>query len=389
MLFFKPKTKLLLALDVNASSIQAVVFRSRKNGKPEIIRIFQNPAVILPEANFSVLLKKIKRSLAEIFKEVRKSAFKIDGVFISLSSPWYFAQPKIIKLKKRENFELTGEMLDQYLKKAISGVKEELGRKFYVFKNELAVLESRLFKSLLNGYQVSDLRNKKIKTAELFAYISVAPRDLTEEIKRLAKENLGTDAVHFHTSSFILFEKMRETFGQEENFLIVDVGEEITEAVIVKNGFIKEISSFSKGNNFIIRRIISSLKITSEEAFSYLKMYNRNELIEDLRLKLENILKETLLEWKKSFKEILDNFYRFEGPLPEKIFMFSVAPDIAAVSFSELSDIFAGGVSPAVLAFMPAAFGDEFLKEPKFKNHKEIVILFLTLFFNRHVWQKS
>ena len=69
--------------------------------------------------------------------------------------------------------------------------------------------------------------------------------------------------------------------------------------------------------------------------------------------------------------------------------MFSVAPDIAAVSFSELSDIFAGGVSPAVLAFMPAAFGDEFLKEPKFKNHKEIVILFLTLFFNRHVWQKS
>lgn len=393
MFLLKPKTKLLLALDVNVSSIQAVVFKTRENGKPEIIRTFKNTAAILPEANFPVLLKRIKRNLTEIFKEIRKSAFKIDGVFVSLSSPWYFAQPKIIVIKKQEDFELTEEMLKQQLEKGIGSVKEKIGENFYVSKDEFTVLENRFFKSLLNGYRVSDLKNKKIKTAELYAYISVAPMDLIKEIKRIAGENFDADNVHFHSSSFILFEKMRETFGREENFLIIDVGEEITEAMIVKNGFIKEISSFSKGGNFIVRRIASSLKITPEEASSYLKMHARNELIEDLKLKVENILKEAFFEWKKFLKEILDNFYRFEGPLPERIFMFSAAsfPErfAAAASFSELSDIFMGDVPPVVSAFMPAAFGDEFLKEPTFKDQKETVVSFLTLFFNRHVWQTS
>ncbi|MEK7596226.1 MAG: hypothetical protein AAB564_01615 [Patescibacteria group bacterium] len=405
MFLSKSKTKLLLALDVNASSVRAVVFKARKNGKPEIIRIFKNTAAILPEASFPVLLKKIKRNLAEIFKEVRKSALsfsvasrylnsaKIDGVFVSLSSPWYFAQPKIIGIKKQEDFELTEEILNQQLEMGIRSVKEKLGENFYISKDEFTVLESCFFKSLLNGYRVSDLKNKKIKTAELYAYISVALLDLIKEIKRMAGENLDVDNVHFHSSSFILFEKMRETFGREESFLIIDVGEEITETMIVKNGFIKEISSFSKGGNFIVRRMASSLKIAPEEASSYLKMYNRNELIEDLKLKVENLLKEAFFEWKKSLKEILDNFYRFEGPLPERIFVFSAAPFperfAAAASFSELSDIFAGGVPPAVSAFMPAAFGNEFLKESAFKDQKEIVVSFLTLFFNRHVWQTS
>ena len=392
MFFLKPKTKLLLALNVNASTVQAVVFLARKNGKPEITRTFQKVAAFPLKADFPVLLQGIKQALAEIFKEIGKSA-PIDGVFVSLSSSWYFAQPKIIKLRERENFELTEEILDQQLEKTISSVKEEFEKKFSVSKEELAVLESRLFKILLNGYQVFDFRNKKIKTAELYAYLTVAPLGLTEEIKKIAKENLGANNVHFHTSSFILFEKMREIFGWDESFLIVDVGEEITEVMIVKSGLIKEISSFSKGGNFIIRKIISSLKITPEEAFSYLKMRGRNELIEDLKSKIENILKEAFLEWEKSFKEILDDFYRFEGPLPERIFMFNSAllPEqfAAAASFPELSDIFARGVPPVVLPFMPAAFRDEFLKESAFKDHKEIVVSFLTLFFNRHVWQKS
>ncbi|MBI5045815.1 MAG: cell division FtsA domain-containing protein [Candidatus Niyogibacteria bacterium] len=391
MQFFKPKPKLLLALDINTSSARAAVFWAHKGAKPEVVKVFKSNAKFLEKGGFTELRRGIYGALDELLKRIHKesSPRKIEGVLISFSSPWYFAAPRIIEIgKQEETFELTEKLIEEKLRSEKELMKKELAQRFKVTEKDLLVLEASLMRSFLNGYGVKDIYGKKANSASMYVYVSAVFQEMTEDIKRKIFGVFGTADVHFHTAPFILFNKIRDNF-KEEAFMIVEVGEEVTDVSLVRGGVIQEIASFARGSNFLTRHVASYFKIPLEEAVSYINMYSAGHLEAKAALKTRNIIEEGLREWKNFFEQVVGGFYETSF-VPEKVFIFgpsvmlkyfadaASSRDLARFVFADLA---------RVEQLKPETVKEEFFRGYGLKTHEETIISFLILFYNEHVWQ--
>ncbi|MEK7646796.1 MAG: hypothetical protein AAB378_00270 [Patescibacteria group bacterium] len=391
MQFFKPKTKLLLALDISTSGVRAALFWAHKGAKPEVVKVFKSNAKFLAKGGFTELRHGIYGALDDILKRIHKesSPHNIEGALVSFSSPWYFAAPRAAEISEREEiFEITEKLVEDKLRSEKDLMKKELAQRFKVVEDELLVLEASLMKSYINGYGVRNIYGKKAKSVSMHVYVSAVFREMAEDIKRKIAGVFGTEDVHFHTAPLILFNKIRENF-KEEAFMIVEVGEEVTDVSLVRGDVIQEIASFARGSNFLTRHAASYFKISPEEAVSYINMYSAGHLDADVALKMQNIMSEGLQEWKNFFAQVMTGFYETSF-VPEKVFMFG--PSVMLKYFAEAASSrdFAKFVyvdSTKVEQLKPEAVKEEFFRGYGLKTHEETMISFLVLFYNEHVWQ--
>jgi cell division ATPase FtsA len=117
---------------------------------------------------------------------------------------------------------------------------------------------------------------------------------------------------HFHNkdikfSSFLMtsFAVARDMFVHEENFLLVDIGGEITDISMVKKNVLRSSISFPLGKNFFIRGIKEKLSCSLDEAKSFLSLYKDGHGSESVNERLTPVVLETKKEWLKKFQESL------------------------------------------------------------------------------------
>lgn len=393
MFFFKPKTKLLLALDVTTSSVRAVVFWAHKNEKPEILKTFKSNSKLLPEVSFLKLQKGIHKALNDVLKNIHESFHdKIDGVFVSLDSPWYYSQTRVIDIKHNASFELTEEFLVGALKKEEKTIKSKSEERFKIKHTDLSVLEKYPMRSFLNGYGVKNIFGKKVKSAELYIYMSVVLKKMVNDINGLIKNEIGVTDVHFHTSPFIMFDMLDGIADKDSGFLLINVGEEITDVVLVHKGYLEEVVSFPRGGNFVLRRIASVFKVSPDEAISYLSMKNRKHLSRQDSEKLDKVMEKAGEGWGDLFEKALKHLHKI-SPIPANAFIFgsSLVLNVflkAAVA-EKFSELTVHSVPLDVKKLLPEIFKEKYKFGDPLKSHQNTTTLFLTLFFNKHVWQEE
>jgi len=393
MIFFKPKTKLLLALDVSTSGVKAVVFWAHKDEKPEIVKTFKSDSKLLPEVSFAKLQKGIYKALKDVLQNIHESFHdKIDTVFVSLDSPWYYSQTRIIDIEHRTPFELTQEFLDKALMKEEKEIKSKSVEKFKIDEKDLLVLEKYPMRSFLNGYGVKNIFGKKIKTAKLHIYISVVLKKIVDEISESIKNQIGVEDIHLHTSPFIMFDMLDGVADKERGFLLINVGEEISDVAFIHKGYLEEVVSFPRGGNFIVRRIASVFKISPEEALSYLNMQSSKHISKKDAEKLNEVMKKAGEEWGDLFGKALKHLHKTAPvPVDAMIFGSSHVIDIflnvaGSEDFAPLTE---NSVPLNVKKLLPEILREKYKYIEKTKSHQNTLILFLALFFNKHVWQKE
>lgn len=393
MFSFKSKTKLLLAIDVSTSGVKAVVFWAHKNEKPEILKTFKSDASLLPEVSFLKLQKGIHKALGDVLKNIHESFHdKINGVFVSLDSPWYYSQTRIIDIKHNTPFELTKEFLAKALKKEEKTIKSKSEEKFKIKGSDLSVLEKYPMRSFLNGYGVKNIFGKKVKRAELYIYMSVVLKKLVTDVEGLIKNELGVEDVHFHTSPLIMFDMLDGVADKDSGFLLINVGEEITDVVLVHKGYLEEVVSFPRGGNFVLRRIASVFKISPDEALSHLSMQSRKHLNKKDSEKLDEVMVKAGGEWGDLFEKALKHLHK-TAPIPTNAFIFGSSAVLniflKAAGAERFSELIAHSIPLSVKKLLPETLKEKYKFGDAFKSHQDTTTLFLALFFNKHVWQKE
>lgn len=303
-----PKGDLMLVIDLRSSSVGGSLFRVDKNDVPEVLFSVREP--ILQNAVFDMerFLPATLKSLDFILNKVFKSGFGAPvKVFCVLSSPWYVSETRIVNFKKEKPFIFTIDIADELLKKEVELFKAEHLAKYVEAKEEIRIIELRSIKTMLNGYETREPIDQKVEEVEMTLFLSMSPEQVLQKIEASVAKYFHFESIKFSSFTMASFAVIKNMFADKSDFLLIDVGGEVTDISMVKKNVLRESVSFPIGRNFIPRGLSQNLNISNIEAESYLSMARDGHLSKELEIKISPALNNLKMEWLKHFQESLAN----------------------------------------------------------------------------------
>ena len=324
----KDRAELALVFDIGSSSVGGSLFLIQKSGIPKIIYSIREPITTEKELSFD-------RFLALTLKSLEFTANKIcimglgapKKVFCVLSSPWYASQTRIISFKKDAPFIFNTKLADSLIEKEIKIFEEECKDKYLYTKNKIIPIELRNMQILLNGYVVPKPLNQKAQELEMMIFVSMSEEQTLEKIKDTIGKHFYSQNIKFSSFAMSSFVVARDLFLHEEDFLLMDIGGEITDISMIKKEILRSSISFSFGYNFFIRGITEILDCTIHEATSYLSLYKNGHISDQALKKIEPVINKLKNEWLNKFQESLVNLSN-DISIPSTIFL-TVDQDLA------------------------------------------------------------
>jgi hypothetical protein len=327
----KDKKMYAIIFDIGSGSVGGAVVEFSSNEKiiPEILYALRTPISYQKHLRPDRFLNEMLISLNSVSQDIEKNGlrklksyrFAIEDIFCVFSSPWYAAQTKILKLKRREPFTLTAGSIMKIIARADSHFRktsEVPGRNQK--EEDMKLIERNAIQISLNEYPTEKPFGKKARSADIALYLSMISNDVYIKTRDTLKNTFNTDSISYHSFALSSFSALRDVFASEKNFLIMDISGELTDILLVREGVLLETISFPLGKNFILRYISESLDTIPEEAHSLIRAYLENKGDGGKSSKFDKILLQMKDKWLAAFRKALSDLG--EGlPLPRTIFL--------------------------------------------------------------------
>ena len=304
----KEKDKLAAVFDIGSSSVGAALFFMQKSGFPKIVFSIREPIILEEKFSIDRFLFLAVKSLEVVLDKVSKAGLGAPSlIFCVLCSPWYASQVRTIKLEKNAPFLFTSKLADSLTEKEVSLFEEEHLAEYTSVGSKVRVIELKNIKTMLNGYGTAKPINQKAKELEMTIFISISPEQILGEIEKSIYLHFNHRTIKFLPFVMTSFAVTRDMFMNEENFLLIDIGGEVTDISMIKKDTLRESVSFPIGHNFIIRGTASALNCSLNEAKSFISLYKNGHADDSTNQKLEPIIIKLKAEWLGCFQESLQN----------------------------------------------------------------------------------
>jgi hypothetical protein len=324
----KTKEELSLVFDIGSSSVGGALFLIQKTGIPKIIYSTREPISLEKELSFDRFFSLALKSLEIVSNKIcMKGLGAPKKVYCILSSPWYASQTRSIVLSKDTPFIFNSKLVESLIDKEVKLFEEECLEKYMHSKNKVLPIELRNMQMMLNGYAVSAPSNQKAKELEITILVSMSAEEALEKIKETIGKHFYSRDIKFHSFATTSFSVARDMFVHQDDFLLIDIGGEITDISMIKKDIICSSISFSFGRNFLIRGISSVLDCSLAEASSYVSLYKDGHIEDESLKKIEPVIKKLKGEWLTKFQEALVNLSN-DISIPATIFL-TVDQDLA------------------------------------------------------------
>lgn len=273
-----------IVFDIGSGHVGAALVVFSKDTHPTILWNTRIPMVFQQHIDFNRFLQGMLETLRSAAGELEQKGMPlmrqkyghlpIGEVTCIFSSPWYISQTKIIVLEKKQPFEVTKDFIGDVLAKAekqfqrsaaLQKVRKKLG--------ESIIVERHIIETALNGYQTEQPYGKMARSVRVSLFLSMIGAEVAEKTRDVLEKFFNARTLSFHSSAIVSFSVVRDLFHTEESFLLVDVGGEITDVSLVREGVLHETVSFPTGVNFLFRTISQALGTLPEEAHSLTRLY--------------------------------------------------------------------------------------------------------------------
>src|SRR3989338_1317032 len=270
----KKENKLALVFDFGSSSVGGALFLIQKSKVPKIIFSVREPIILEDKVNPDRFLSLTIKALEIVASKICLAGFGAQKeIFCVLSSPWYASQTRHIRFQKNKPFVFNSKLADDLIQKEMNLFKEEHLSGYVNSGNKVRQIELKSMKIVLNGYFTSKPIDQTAKELEMMIFISMSGEQVLEKIEEVVFHHFHLRNIKY--SSFVItsFSVARDLFVQHEDFLLIDIGGEITDISMIKRDALRESVSFPLGRNFMVRGVASLLKCTLVEAKSLLSLY--------------------------------------------------------------------------------------------------------------------
>jgi len=304
----KNKEELMLVFNIGSSSVGGALFLAQKSGIPKIIFSTREPIPIEEQVEIDRFLSLTTQSLEVVAKKILAAGMGAPKrIFCVLSSPLYVSQTRIISYKKNTPFVFTTKLADALIQKEIKIFQEEHLAKYSTVGGEVRSIELKNIKTMLNGYETANPLNQSAKELEMIIFISMSGEQILKKIENTIEKYFNFNQIKFSSFAMSFFTAVRDVFKQQDNFLLVDIGGEVTDISMTKKNILRESISFPLGRNFLTRGVASGLSCTMDEANSFISLFKDGHAEKAVAKKLGLIMKELQTKWLEKFQESLAN----------------------------------------------------------------------------------
>lgn len=317
----KEKGELVLIFDIRSSSVGGALVLARESGVPKIIFSIREPIILQKSLDTDQFLFSTIEPLNIIAKKISAAGIGVPKrIFCTLSSPWYVSQIRIISLKKDKPFIFSSKLADDLIKQEIHVFEEEHLAEYTKTGHQIRSIELKSIGTTLNGYEIQNPLDQKAEELEMTIFISMSPEQVISSIEGIIKKLFHHKSIKF--SSFVMssFAVVHNMHMGQENFLLVDIGGEITDISMIKKGVLRESISFPLGYHFIIRETASALSCTLPEAESFISLLKDGHAEKATEEKLAPIIDKLKMKWLEKFQESLANLSK-DISIPSDIYL--------------------------------------------------------------------
>ena len=314
---------LMLVFHIGSSFVRGKFFRAQKSGIPEIIFSTEEPILVEKTINIEKLLLSTTETLQIILDKIYKKSLGVPKrVFCVLSSPWYVSQVRLIKLEKNVQFTFTTKLADGLIKKEISLFREENFAKETKGDNSFRIIEVKNIKTILNGYETPQPLNQKAKELEMAVFVSMGGESFFKKIENTIRKCFQVEQIEFFSLAMASFATVRDMYTKRENFLLVDVGGEVTDVFMTKQSTLRESITFPLGYNFFIREIAALAHTTIDEASSLFSLLKGGHMEEKLIKKFNPFIDQLKTKWLKQLEGSLAHITK-DISIPSTIYLIT------------------------------------------------------------------
>lgn len=249
----------------------------------------------------SALEKLAHKIQAEGLKKIntgKNKNVRISQVFYTFSSPWSISQTKVIRLNESKPFRVNKNYLDKLIDKQEEQFQVDIAKTGKIIEKKIIQLKA-------NGYIINEICANSVKNLEISVFFTAVPDEILKTVENAVMQSFHTDNIYCHSQTLSLFSNIRNLFPQAEDFVQVNVSEEITDISIIKDGTIINSASIPFGRNQFIREISQSLKVTDEIADSIIKMYQLKNTDELATFKNAVAIDKAVSVWSAKLSEVL------------------------------------------------------------------------------------
>ncbi len=344
---------LVLLVDIGSASVGGALVKIEKGRAPHIIATVRKNISfqeVLSSARFLVAmnhaLDQVLKDLQSTMRPARDSGgsgqtMKPLGspahIFCSLSSPWFVLKSRYLNILRQQEFEVTEEVLNEFVNEDIVRLKEEL--KEILPPKDVKIIEKKIIQMKLNGYDIKSPYGQKTSRMEILMTVGVSSGKVIESIERKLRSVFHAKEVNFGAFPIAAFSAIRDIFPTENDFLFLDITGEATDVSLVNDGLLMGTVSFPRGGNFFTREISAQMRTVHEEAATLFAMFLRDELETTKHSKVSAIVTHAEGEWVSNFEKALSTLSG-NGVLPNKVF-FTTDVHLAPL-FSMLASRYSG-----------------------------------------------
>ena len=287
--------KPLLVLDIGSSGVHAVVVTRDERGIFDIERVARSHPLVLPEVNLKKLWKKLHGMTGDIMTDLRSSDSRPHSAIIVFSSPWYFSEVRQFSHASESPIEITEKLLNTFMSEEEERFRAASFERFRVAADEVTILEPERMRITLNGYPTDVIVGKRATTIEAFLYLSAVFGRALDDVKTLLSDH-GIRLAKVQTSPMAFYTTAVEIGVADEGRVVIDIGGEITEVSLIKNGILYDSVSYARGLNFVARRLAEALSLDAEAAIAYLQNYGAGALESGKTVKTKKVVEEAIAE---------------------------------------------------------------------------------------------
>ncbi len=224
---------------------------------------------------------------------------------VLLASPWFVSQTRTITYNKTTNFVCDQKLIDSLVEKEIAYIIEHDMERFGSIGKDALIIEKQISMIKLNGYTTSKPFGKKTKTLELFLVVTVSPKSIIDRFKNEIQKSYGPTPIGFTTSPYATFITARDFLGANNEFMVIDVGEEITDVAFIKDNLFVYQHSFPVGIYELYRTLVSGGIASSTESGAIVESFRQGKLSAGATSSTQKALDDFGEVWQKSFQNII------------------------------------------------------------------------------------
>ena len=285
---------------ITSGYVWSAIVEFKKDGTPTITYSESIPLSISEKLDKEKLEKDILNATAlaaaNLVVVSKQKNVSLSGNIVVLGAPWYVGETKIISQSYKRNVTIRQDLLDNLIKEQVNKYEEENNLQ------EASILEKKITNITLNGYTTMEPFNKKANSLAFSLFFSLTTKKLKASLDEIFEKELHCKDQYWHSVPVFLFGALINQLDQAsrpKDFLILDVGAEVSEISIVREGSFLETASVPFGSNHIVRAVADKLKMTIPTSSSLLRLQKEGGSNEINNSRLSDIFTSQEGPWKE------------------------------------------------------------------------------------------